>query len=186
MAKTHRATLAALVMTVLACTSAAAASNVAGDVDVSSGAVPLIRVRGATARLDEVISGAVARSATFRGLLDSIVTTDGIVYIVEGQCPQGVRACLLTFVAIAGPYRLLRIVVDPRKSDDDLMGSIGHELQHAIEVLSNHYIRTSAAATLRLKQICNVCGPRFETKAAVKAGDTIRAELRNTEPFAHH
>jgi hypothetical protein len=79
-------------------------------------------------------------------------------------------------VTIAGPNRLLRIAVDPRKSDEDLIGTIGHELQHAIEVLSDHYVRSSSAAILRLKEICSACGSRYETDAAVKAGDAVRAE----------
>jgi hypothetical protein len=88
-------------------------------------------------------------------------------------------------VTIAGPNRLLRIAVDPRKSDEDLIGTIGHELQHAIEVLSDHYVRSSSAAILRLKEICSACGSRYETDAAVKAGDAVRAELQKTESFPH-
>ena len=40
-------------------------------------------------------------------------------------------------VTLAGPYRILRIVVDPRQADCDqaLMASICYELWHAIEVL---------------------------------------------------
>ena len=40
-----------------------------------------------------------------------------------GQCGHGVRACLLPMMTMAGPNRVLRILVDQRKSDRDLMGS---------------------------------------------------------------
>ena len=43
---------------------------------------------------------------------------------------------------------MLRILVDPRRIDGDLMASIGHELQHAVEVLSDRAIRSSSAMTL--------------------------------------
>jgi hypothetical protein len=147
----------------------------------SPAAAPQTRIRGANARLDAVISEAVSRSQTFRRLVDTILMTDGIVYVVEGECGQGVRACLLPAVTIAGDNRLLRIVVDARKSDQDLMGSIGHELQHAIELLSDKGIRSSTAAILRVRKMCSACGLRFETDAALKAGDAVRAELSKHE-----
>jgi hypothetical protein len=40
-------------------------------------------------------------------------------------------------VTKAGANRMLRVKVDTRKADWDLMGSIGHELRHTIEVLNN-------------------------------------------------
>jgi hypothetical protein len=49
-----------------------------------------------------------------------------------------VRACLVLSVKVAGPYRLLRILIDTRKAaGDELMAAIGHELWHAIEALSD-------------------------------------------------
>jgi hypothetical protein len=138
----------------------------------SPAAAPQTRIRGANARLDAVISEAVSRSQTFRGLVDTILRTDGIVYV---------GACLLPAVTIAGDNRLLRIVVDAGKSDQDLMGSIGHELQHAIELLSDKGIRSSTAAILRVRKMCSACGLRFETDAALKAGDAVRAELSKHE-----
>ena len=127
-----------------------------------------------------VINEAVAQSETFRGLVDRISTTDGIVYVAEGQCGHGVRACLLDTMTIAGPNRVLRILVDPRKVDRDLMGSIGHELQHAMEVLSHPYIRSYGAMILLFKKMCDGCGRRFETDAAIATGNAVRAELRNS------
>jgi hypothetical protein len=136
------------------------------------------RVRGVGPRFAAVISEAAARSTTFRGLVDRIGSTDGIVYVAEGQCGHGVRACLLPTLTMAGPNRVLRILVDPRKSDRDLMGSIGHELQHAVEVLGNPTIRDNRAMVLFYKQMCDGCGLRFETDAAIRAGDAVRGELQ--------
>ena len=63
------------------------------------------------------------------GWVDRIGITDGIVYVAEGPCGQGLQACLLLTMTIAGSHRLLRILVDPRNSDRFLMESIGHEPQ---------------------------------------------------------
>jgi 3-dehydroquinate synthetase len=58
------------------------------------------------------------------------------------------------------------VLVDRQRADSDvdLMGSIGHELQHAIEALSDNN--------------------RFEMTAAIIVGTAIRDELRRQEPLA--
>jgi hypothetical protein len=127
-----------------------------------------------------VIIEAAARSKTFRDLVDQIGTTDGVVYVAEGQCGYGVHACLLHRMTAMGAHRVLRILVDPRTADRDLMAFVGHELQHAVEVLSNRNVRSSGAMTLLYKRICNACGSRFETDAAIGAGNFVRAELQKT------
>jgi len=141
---------------------------------------PDARLRGVSARVMAVINEAAAQSETFRALVDRISTTDGIVYVAEGQCGHGVQACLLVTMTIAGPNRILRILVDPRKSDRDLMGSIGHELQHAVEVLSHRSVRNYSAMILLFKETCDGCGRRFETDAAIRAGNAVREELQES------
>jgi hypothetical protein len=141
---------------------------------------PDARVRGVSPRMVAVISEGAAESKTFRGLVDWISATDGIVYVAEGRCAQGARSCLLATMTIAGPNRVLRILTDSQASDRDLMGSIGHELQHAVEVLSHRRIRSSSEIILLYKEMCNACGLRFETEVAIAAGVAVRAELRQS------
>lgn len=131
-----------------------------------------------------VIIEATAQSQTFRGLVDQIGKTDGIALIREGRCGPWVRACLLHAMTIAGPNRMLFILVDARASDRDLMGSIGHELQHAVEVLSNRQVRTGLAMTMLFKHMCKFCGDQLETDAAVQAGNAVREELRKSAAAA--
>jgi hypothetical protein len=57
------------------------------------------------------------------------------------------------------------------------MASIGHELQHALEVLSYSSVRSSSEMILLYKRICDLCGGSFETNAAVRAGYAVRDEL---------
>jgi hypothetical protein len=127
-----------------------------------------------------VINEAAARSTTFRGLVDQIGRTDGIVYVAEGQCGNGVRACLLLTLTLMGPNRVLRILVDPKKEDCELMRSIGHELQHAVEVLGHRTVRSGSAMTLLYNKEASKEGGHFETDAAIKAGDAVHAELRES------
>ena len=81
---------------------------------------------------------------------------------------------------MAGPNRLLRVVVDTEKADWDLMGSVGHELSHAVEVLSNPAVTSDVALVFFYRRGSGggVFGDRFETKAALRAGDMIRAEAQ--------
>lgn len=157
--------------------SAAATESSAAVASQPSPMAPDAHVRGESTRLGTVITEAAAQSRTFRGLVDRIGTTDGIVYVAEGRCGHGVRACLLHAVTISGPSRVLRIVVDPRKSNRDLMGSIGHELQHAVEVLSNPTIRSNSQMILLYHRAGDHRTGRFETDAAIRAGDVVRGEL---------
>jgi hypothetical protein len=177
---TRRAAGVAVVVAVLGWTSSAAAteSNAANSRD--SIAATRARVRSASPRVAAVIIEAAAQSKTFRGLVDQIGTTDGIVYVAEGECGHGVGACLLFTVTMAGPNRVLRILVDPSKPDRDLMASIGHELQHAVEVLSNRAVRSYAAMYLLYETTCHKCRSRFETDRAIRAGDAVRRELRKS------
>lgn len=81
---------------------------------------------------------------TLRGLVQVIDASDGIVYVESGECGHGVRACLVGVTA-AGEDRILWIKVDTGKEGWDLMGSIGHELRHAVEVLGNPKVTSNAA-----------------------------------------
>jgi hypothetical protein len=52
------------------------------------------RVRSENPFIAAAITSAVERSLTFEQLLASIQGTDGLVYVEEGLCGHGVRACL--------------------------------------------------------------------------------------------
>jgi hypothetical protein len=67
------------------------------------------------------------------------------------------------------------------------MGTIGHELQHAIEVLSQRAIRSSSAMRLFYLATANIGqhSNRFETYAAIEAGNAVRTELRDAEVAEH-
>jgi hypothetical protein len=137
----------------------------------------LQRVRSTNALIRTAIDGALERSRTFRGLIETIGTTDGIVYVEQGVCGQGVRACLVLWVVPAGGYRFLRILVDTRTPVWDLMESIGHELQHAVEVLTRPGLVSPAALYLFFARPGETQMHPLETAAAVTVGFTVRKEI---------
>jgi hypothetical protein len=141
-------------------------------------------VRSSLPLLAAVIRQAAERSATFRSLVQAIEATDGIVYVEHGTCGSHARGCLLRTIAISGPHRILRILVDANAREDRLMATIGHELQHAIEVLSNTALRTEGALYLFYRRTGTKRGRMFETADAVQTGNTVRAEVRRSQQSA--
>jgi hypothetical protein len=117
-------------------------------------------------------------SATFRRLVETIDATDGLVYVEHGRCGHQVRACLALTVHVAGPHRMLRIVVDPRRDHDELLAAIGHELQHAIEALSDPHVTDDHTIYNFFSRLAPTDNGRFETTAAIDVGLDVFAELR--------
>jgi len=139
----------------------------------------MARVRAQSDAIAAAIRESVERSSTFHALLTTIDATDGLVYVEEGRCGHSVRACLVLSVKIAGPSRLLRIKVDPRRRDCQLTADIGHELQHAIEILRDPHVRDMPSAYSLFERIGPTGSERFETREALYAGDRIGDECRN-------
>jgi hypothetical protein len=143
---------------------------------------PIPRVRSTDSTIAALVARGSEWSATFQQVIDLIDATDGIVYVEPGRCLRSVHACLALRVHVVRPNRILRILVDPRKPDCDLIASIGHELWHAIEVLREPSIRSDTALFFffaREGRTSRRVDSAFETTAAVKTGDAVRAELRN-------
>ena len=141
------------------------------------------RLKSSSVAVAAALSAGARDSATFRQLIGKIEETDGIVYIEEGTCLHGVRACLLHVVAISGDHRLLQIRIEPRKARGCwLVGAIGHELHHAIEVLSHANVRDGRA----MLSLFGRLGPTaaagtFETKAAIRTGWSVEREACRDE-----
>ena len=126
-----------------------------------------------------LIQQATERSATFRGLIETIDASDAIVYVREGQCDHGVRACFHTVTTAAGHWMLFVRVDTSKDVDWNLMGSIGHELRHTIEVLNEPLVKNNADMFFLYQRIGHQgTGSSIETVAAVNAGNAVRAEVR--------
>ena len=132
------------------------------------------------AQIAQLINEGIHLSPTFRLLVEMIDATDGIVYVQRGDCGRGVRACLVLAVQVAGPSRILRVLVNVRRERRELIAAIGHELHHAADVLANPAVTTTERMFfhfLNEKQSMSITG-RFETIEAVRVGMQIEGELR--------
>ena len=112
-------------------------------------------------------------------MIEAIERTDGIVYVHEGSCRFGLSACLAT-VRSAPPVRFVHIKVDTRKAVGcELMSAIGHELQHALEVLGNpKVIDDQTLAHFYIREGSTGDDNRLETESAVRAGLQVEKELQ--------
>ena len=137
-------------------------------------------VRSSDPRLAELIDRATRESATFRGLVDTVQASNGIVYVEPGACGHGVQACLKIWMQVSGANRFVRIAINQstRRCDIEVMSAIGHELQHAIEVFSEPGIKDGVTMFSFLERTAPSIQKRFETTAALNVGDRVDDELR--------
>ena len=137
------------------------------------------RVRSEHALIVAAIANAAEHSPTFRGLLEAVEKTDGIVYVTGDSCRRGLQACLVT-VRSAPPVRFVFITVDMRKAVGcELLSSIGHELQHVLEVLANPKIVNHDTLThFYMRRGATGDEARFETESAVRTGLLVEKEVR--------
>jgi hypothetical protein len=127
-----------------------------------------------------LIAEATARSATFRRLVAVIDDSDGIVYVERGTCGHSVRACLSHSIVVAGPHRIIRVIIDTRRQHDDLIGALGHELQHAVEVVSRPQIRSTSAVLFFYQGESSNFDGRFETQDALDVEVAVLNEIRKS------
>lgn len=178
MTRTTRHLIVGAMMTMVAGGGRAA---VAAGVDTP--AMP--RVRSHHPGIASLIERAAKRSKTFRDLVDAINTSTGIVYVEEGQCGRHVVKSCVAAVTQTATNRILVVQVDIRIANGELMGLIGHELRHAIEILGDPRV-VDATSMYFLYQRIGGLGTytAFETQAAVQAGDAVRAEVSKYRPPA--
>lgn len=175
MAKTTRNMAMAMVAAAILASPRVSA---AADATVANAGTQTRHVRSSNPALVTLIQQAAERSATFRSIVDTIDASDSFVFVEEGDCGHGVRACFVSVTA-STTYRYMRVLVDTRKADWDLMGSIGHELRHTIEIISEPGIRDNGAKYFFYENngMHGPSGAR-ETRAAIDAGNTVRSEVR--------
>jgi hypothetical protein len=124
------------------------------------------------------------RSATFRDLVDTIDQSTGIVYVEFGYCAFGhLNGCLLPFVASLHSDRYLRVLVSPdthRRSHDQLIALVAHELRHVVEVIQHEEVVDVDSMEAMFRKIGTpLAGSSrgYETSAARAAGDAVLLEL---------
>ena len=136
-------------------------------------------VRGTTTRMSEMLRDATKRSPTFAALVTALDATDVLVHVEEvRQLPVGIDG-RLAFVHAAGGVRYLRVQVLMGRGSIDTMATVGHELQHALEVATQPSVRDIASFAALYVRIGDqpTRSDRFDTAAAREAGRRVRNEM---------
>jgi hypothetical protein len=146
------------------------------------------RLRSSHPAIALAIAEADKHSPRFHRLLEDLARTDGLVYVEPGQCGHGVRACLPHTIARAGQRRLLFILIDPydvaHSAPAHLAGIIAHEVQHALEFLSDVKVTNAAAMFMFYKRDASARGT-FETAAAVLVSSSVSREMADALRGSH-
>ena len=120
------------------------------------------------------------RSGTIRQLAGALADSDVIVYIDTGDCDcRRAQACL-SFVAFSGGVRYLRASVSLKQIDDFLIEQLGHELQHAVEIVRERSITSESSLAAYYESHAQNCGLTrcYETAEAKRVEQAVRRELR--------
>jgi len=166
------------------CALACSAFTLTTAVDAQEGtALPPV-VRALHPTLGAAIENGQRRSPTFRRLVNQLAGFDAIVYLVRTpHLPQGIDAGLLHWVGGDRNTRVLRINISTRLDGDNLVATVGHELQHAIEALEDPQVVDGDTMRARFDRIersqSRIRDSRrpMETDAALDAGRRISGEL---------
>src|SRR5262245_43799415 len=169
---------AALVVAALAINVVVATQARAGDT---------ARVRSTDSMLSTLLREGAERSTTFASLVDAIGLSKGIVYVEFGYCARArLSGCVLPYLAASNGDRYLRVLITPdgnRRSRDQLLGLIAHELRHANEILEHPEVvdvPTMEALYRRIGMPETGGLSGYETSAARAAGEAVMRELHQT------
>jgi hypothetical protein len=140
---------------------------------------PNLRVRPTSALGRKVIDAGIARSATFRGLVQRLEQSDVIVYVqLQPNMPSEIGG-VLQFMGCAGKDRYLRVTLGSLHHFNVIVALLGHELQHAAEVADAPDVIAGHQFTALYQRIGIPSGPgRFDSSAARAVGRTVQGELR--------
>lgn len=139
------------------------------------------RIRPQDPRSTQLLRDGMARSETFRALVERIEASQVFVYVSVSPFIKSSLAGQLTWMTQAGPYRYLRATLSADQTSDQAIASLGHELQHAIEVVDDEMVTSEKSLIALYKRIGHpsraVATAGWETNAAQEAGFRVRREL---------
>jgi hypothetical protein len=142
----------------------------------------LPRVRPLDPSLTVIVATGSHRSNTFHALLHRLEAGDVVVYLQYGQLPSGLQG-RLTFLTEAAGLRYVMVEVARDLDAPRLIAIVGHELQHAVEVLEQPQIVSQATfasayerSGFKRRHFANGA-VGYDTHAAVDVGRRVWREL---------
>jgi len=139
------------------------------------------RIRPQDARIKQVLTEGAARSATFAALVARVEASNVIVYVAINPLLRSSLSGSLTWMTRAGQYRYLRASISPEMLFDQMIATVAHELQHAVEVIGDDSVTDEKSLANLYRRIGHASPATvpsgWETVAAQEAGWQVRREL---------
>ena len=144
--------------------------------------VPAPRVRVRSRALESLFTTALDRSPTFHALVRELETSDLIVYIDRDLRLHPSIHGAITFAGAGEGVRVLNVWLNPRYTSQQMMATLGHELQHAVEVARAPQVRTGEAFSRHYRHIgVRGVSDRWDTREARHAGRVVARELARSD-----
>jgi hypothetical protein len=149
------------------------------------GADTRFRVSTVDPGLDQLVERGRERSPTFRDLVDHLESQDWMIFVQAATCPdRATIACVPHFVGSIEGRRYIRVLINRRgRLPDEVVVLLAHELQHALEIVSDGNVTDGDSIRELMRRISNsrFVNARttiYETAAAQRIGEAVSRELR--------
>jgi hypothetical protein len=143
------------------------------------------RIRSTNWRIIETLEQGYRRSPTLRALVDTLEASAVLVYIEPGRCPTVHRyrlnGCLISLGTTADAH-YLRIIIDVGLPTKNLIATIGHELQHAVEARTSNEVVNGHSEAFIGNGARRVGANVYETDEAQQVKRNILRELQRGVP----
>jgi hypothetical protein len=142
---------------------------------------PVSNLRTQDAALRRLIDAGIAGSPSLQALAADLARTDVIVYVSCDFLPLGTNG-RLTFTTAVDGWRYLHIQLDWHLSSQRRLSTLGHELQHALEIAGTPSVvdaesMARAFTDMGFGRRDVITQQVYDTQAAVDAGERVWAEL---------
>lgn len=139
------------------------------------------RIRPQDPRLVDLLQAGVARSATLRDIVNRLEAGNVIVYVSLSPTLRSGIAGKLTWITSAGAYRYVKATINTEQSADQMIATLAHELQHALEVSADDTVVDQRSMLGLYKRIgrpsLSGATAAWETATAQETGLQVRREL---------
>ena len=120
-------------------------------------------------------------SPTLRRLVEQLEGSNVVVYLMYDRSPAPTLAGHTSLLTTAAGRRYLRVSLDRRNAGCRLVGMLGHELQHAVEIAQSASATDQAGVASLYQRIGfrsrGMEGDCFDTAEAILIGRTIEREV---------
>jgi hypothetical protein len=140
------------------------------------------RLRTTDRHVRALLGEGLARSPSLRALNARLAAGNVVVYLTCARLPPRLDG-QLTFVSAAGGFRYVVVRLATDRPWSRQIATLGHELQHAVEIAEQPAIVDQAALVRAYMRIGFARVPQqhavraFDTLAAIAAGEQVRREL---------